>query len=309
MQDHADTARLQEQHVCWPPDAARLQEQYVCRLPDAARLHAAQTLRECESRRSNDIHKIQEWLRTQPKLHARSDAGSVLRFLRGCKFNEERTRHKLTNFYVMKAKVPEWFSSRDPLLPPLQEMLNLGVFLPLRRHGADGALTILIRTAVHNPQTQALDGVFKVGNMVVDALLEEDELVSVYGVVAVCDLAGVSLGHARQLTPSIIKKAVHSWQSCYPIRIKSMVFINAPFHVGVILNIFKRFMTEKLRKRVQIFYKGTEYLKGIPSPDLLPQEYGGEAGKLQDLIDYWREHMVELRDWLLEEEKYKADVS
>ncbi|XP_063232390.1 retinol-binding protein pinta-like isoform X2 [Bacillus rossius redtenbacheri] len=236
------------------------------------------------------------------------DAGSVLRFLRGCKFNEERTRHKLTNFYVMKAKVPEWFSSRDPLLPPLQEMLNLGVFLPLRRHCAEGHLSVLIRAAAHDPKAQELDDVFKAGHAVVDALLEEDELVSVYGVVAVCDLAGVSLGHARQLTPSIIKKAVHSWQNCYPVRIKSLVFINAPLHVGVVLSVFKRFMSEKLRNRVQIFYTGSDYLKGISDPQLLPQEYGGEGGKLQDLIDYWKQHMVERRDWLLQQEMYKADV-
>ncbi|KAJ8879264.1 hypothetical protein PR048_019871 [Dryococelus australis] len=63
---------------------------------------------------------------TETHVGILADANNVLRFLRGCKFNEERTRYKLTNFYIMRAKVPEWFSNRDPLFPQLQEMLDLG---------------------------------------------------------------------------------------------------------------------------------------------------------------------------------------
>jgi len=51
--------------------------------------------------------------------------------------------------------------------------------------------------------------------MLVDLLLETDEIMSIYGVFAVVDLSGVSLGHALHLTPPLIKKAVHAWQVCH----------------------------------------------------------------------------------------------
>jgi hypothetical protein len=34
------------------------------------------------------------------------------------------------------------------------------------------------------------------------------------------------------------------------VRTKSLDFVNAPLHVSVVLNIFRQFMTEKLRQRV-----------------------------------------------------------
>ena len=49
-------------------------------------------------------------------------------------------------------------------------------------------------------------------NMVLDVLCREEEAISVTGVVAVVDLSGVGIGHAMQMTPSIIRKAVNSWQ-------------------------------------------------------------------------------------------------
>nr|CAD7266974.1 unnamed protein product [Timema shepardi] len=321
-------------------------ELYQCTLPLEARLYAAQVLNEDENQRDEIIRRIKQWLETQPALRARSDVMNVLRFLRGCKFNEEKTKNKLVNYYTMRSQLPEWFGNRDPELPQLVELLDMGVkhisggsatetrncrrwwnywtwgtrnywtwgesqcqtylwwfgnrdqelpqlvelldmgvFLPLRHHDYEGHLVVIVRTAVHNPQVHRQNDVFKIGKMIVDLCMEEDEMFSVYGVVALFDLTGVSLGHAKQLPPSVIRKAVHAWQNCFPVRIRKMEFFNAPVHVNVVLNIFKRFMTDKLRQRVHIHSKGLESLQDVIKPELLPQEYGGSDGTLKQLID------------------------
>lgn len=77
---------------------------------------------------------------------------------------------------------------------------------------AAGRLVVLIRVAAHDPRRHLQNDVFKVGKMTLDLAMEQDEYISVYGVTAIFDLTGVSLGHARQLTPGMIKKAVHAWQ-------------------------------------------------------------------------------------------------
>lgn len=70
---------------------------------------------------------------------------------------------------------------------------------------------ILIRTAAHNPSIHQQNDVFKIGMMALDlALIAEDT--SVYGVAAIFDMKGVTLGHAKALTVQMIKKAVTSWQ-------------------------------------------------------------------------------------------------
>lgn len=52
----------------------------------------------------------------------------------------------------------------------------------------------------------------KAMNMAVELMCRDDESISVTGVVAIVDLKGVGMGHAMQMTPSIIRKAVNSWQ-------------------------------------------------------------------------------------------------
>lgn len=55
-----------------------------------------------------------------------SDAVTIVRFLRGCKFDTEKARKKIKCFYELRGSSPEWFENRNPLLPELQELLKLG---------------------------------------------------------------------------------------------------------------------------------------------------------------------------------------
>lgn len=41
--------------------------------------------------------------------------------------------------------------------------------------------------------------------------------------------------------------------------------------------------------------------KNIPK-EMLPSEYGGEAGPIQDIIDQWEKKINDYRDYFLEEE-------
>lgn len=88
------------------------------------------------------------------------------------------------------------------------------VFLPLLKRDQHGRLVVIIRTAAHNPQLHLQNNVLKVGKMTLDLAVEKDESISVYGVTAIFDLNATTFSHATQMTPSIIRKAVHAWQVC-----------------------------------------------------------------------------------------------
>ena len=125
---------------------------------------------------------------------------------------------------------------------------------------------------------------FQAGKMILDVATRNNETVSVHGVVAVFDMTGVTLGHGLQMTPGIVQRLVHSWQACYPLRIGTMNFVNAPTYINVVLNVFRYFMTRKMRSRIQVHGRNTpDFFKTIP-PYILPEEYGGTGGKLRSLI-------------------------
>lgn len=50
----------------------------------------------------------------------------ILRFLRICEFNIEETKLRIRNYYKHRSELPEWYKKKDPFLPELQELLDLG---------------------------------------------------------------------------------------------------------------------------------------------------------------------------------------
>lgn len=63
---------------------------------------------------------------------------------------------------MMRAERTEWFVDRDPFLPKMQELLEIGVFLPLLVKDDSNRHIFVIRTSAHNPKIHHMNDVFKV---------------------------------------------------------------------------------------------------------------------------------------------------
>lgn len=187
----------------------------------------------------------------------------------------------------------------------MEEILRLGCFLPLLEKDEENRLVVIIRTAAHNPRKHSQNNVFKVCKMILDLVLHADDSVSIYGVSAIFDMSRVQLGHALQLHPPLVKRSVQSWEN-YSCRPKRLEFVNSPIHVNVVLNIFKSFMSAKMKQRLFI-NKGPPVQHSIPK-QCLPPELGGTGLNYAQLTEHWHRKAVENREWFLEMERYKSTV-
>ncbi|KAK8375019.1 hypothetical protein O3P69_017775 [Scylla paramamosain] len=283
--------------------------EYVCTLSPELVQRAKDEINEVPERRAADIEHIRDWLKHQPHINARMDDWTILRFLRGCKFSLERTKEKLDMFYTCKTLCPEWYKNRDPQDKKMRAILELGVLLPLPGYDYLGRKVLLERWALHDPATTTVDMMFRVITSVADVLLDEDEQSSVTGYVVMSDNACLSVPHVVALKPTLARKVTVLWQDGYPMRPKGLNYINTPAAFDTVFNIFRSFMKEKMKKRVHIHGSDMESLyKQVPR-EMLPVEYGGTNGTVEEIKNYWLQRLDARRDWLLEDEKYCVDES
>lgn len=261
--------------------------QYKFKFDEETREYAKTVLNETDELRNSSLIAIKQWLdENKHKFNGHKDELLLLAFLRCCKYNLEKTKTKLTNFYNMRRDNPEFFSNRDPRLPKLRELIDMGCFIPLKMHYKN-RLVVIIRTAVHDPKQYGIEDVFKVGKMILDVAARENEKAAqIYGVSAIMDMEGAGFWHAKQLHPSIVKKAVFAWEN-YHCRPQQIEFINCPIYIAIVLNIFKSFMSEKLKKRVQVHYGKSDTIYNAIDKDILPVDYGGNGESIDALIKYW----------------------
>ncbi|CAG0895718.1 unnamed protein product [Cyprideis torosa] len=291
-------------------------------LPPHIQEIALKELNEVPERRGDDIQAIREWLKKEPHLQTvPTDDATILRFLRGCKFSLQRTKEKLDAFYTMKTVLPEFFNNRDPKQKGIQQLLQLGIkpvsldplipnvfrtYLPIP-NGYDklGRRVVIIRTGIWTPSLHKIEDVFKLSNMIMDLLLQEDEQTQVTGITGILDMAGSTMGHFAQYTPPIVKKAMTCWQDGYPTRPKGMHYVNLPPSFEMVFGLFKAFMKPKMLRRLHIHTHVEELHEDIPK-EVLPLEYGGTNGKMEDYAKHWRKKVEASRAWFLSDEAAKS---
>lgn len=65
----------------------------------------------------------------------------------------------------MRAERIEWFADRNPLRPEIQELLDLGLFLPLGSKDVNNYQVFIIRTGVHDTHKHEQNDVLKVRSL------------------------------------------------------------------------------------------------------------------------------------------------
>lgn len=115
-----------------------------------------------EKKEQLQVQELSDWLDANPHINGCKAYDSLHFFLRTCKFDVERAKSKLKTFYQMRAERTEWFDNCDPMLPEIQELLTLGVFLPVDGVDEQQRKVVIIRTAAHDPKRHSQNNVFKV---------------------------------------------------------------------------------------------------------------------------------------------------
>ncbi|KAI8441978.1 hypothetical protein MSG28_005644 [Choristoneura fumiferana] len=225
-----------------------------------------------------DLAHIKEWLKKEPHLPDEFDDQRIMTFLRGCKFSLEKTKRKL-----------------DMQMPPLPGLTP------------NGRRVILMRGLDKDVTTPNVADAFKLALMLGDVRLNEEKE-GVAGDVYILDASVATPTHFAKFTPTLVKKFLVCVQEAYPVKLKEVHVINVSPLVDKIVNFVKPFIKEKIRERIFLHSDINDLYKYVPQ-EMMPTEFGGNAGSLDDLHKSWVKKMEEYTPWFAEQENIKADES
>ncbi|CAH1779665.1 unnamed protein product [Owenia fusiformis] len=286
---------------------------YECTLDDKVFKKAVKELNEDPKQRALQIEALRQWVIQQPHLrNTRTDDIFLLRFLRHAKFSQLKAQKTLDNFWTVRTVegkgAPEWFKNMDPKDPKNEEILDIGMQVPLPGRDDNGRKVILVRTGGYDPYKHDFGFTLKTGFMMNDILLLDEEN-QVHGFVILLDFSEFGVAHATNWNREIIGKAMKCWQDVYPTRNKGVHYYNTPTLFNALMEIFRFFMKDKMKNRTKFHWASLESLhKDIPKR-MLPDYLGGEAGTLEDLKKSWKAEVMANREELLLNGKYSVDES
>ncbi|XP_011704768.1 PREDICTED: alpha-tocopherol transfer protein-like isoform X2 [Wasmannia auropunctata] len=200
----------------------------------------------------------------------------------------------------------DWYMNKDPFRPELQELLDSGLFLPLRKVDSRGRLVIISHATRYDPTRHKPSDFYKIGLMLAELAIKNNPTASVYGYVLFIDVDNLTIRHVTQFRPYILD-IIHAWQNCVPIRWQSINILNAPIIFDITIRIMKSFMTIEMKNRFHVYrHMLQSCFEDVPA-DILPFEYGGTGSTIRELTDYWKKLIEENRDWIMSDENGKIE--
>lgn len=252
--------------------------------------------------RKRDVLAIREWLSKQPHLPNHIDDTRIERFLFGCKNSIERCKTILERYFSVRTAIPEFFAVRDPLAREIQECCETIHYFVLPSLTDEGHRVTILRLRNTGIEKFSIQAISRRILMVLDTRLMEEQCLSN---IMVIDLEGFSVVHFTKCSPtqSIVRKSMLAVQDSMPMRLHRVHFLHAPAFIESILNIFYPLLKDRLIQKFCIHTGGGEELHTYMDKDILPNEWGGKAGTLDELNDAWKKKIEKNRDWFLREEK------
>lgn len=109
-------------------------------------------------------------------------------------------------FYTIRGAIPEFFSNRDPQCKELKAVIEKGLCLSLPHvNKANNSRLMLIRQGAYDPNEINVMDVMKVSYMLSDLMMLEDDYTTIGGQTILVDLKGLSFGHLKQQSPTLLK--------------------------------------------------------------------------------------------------------
>ncbi|CAH4004614.1 unnamed protein product [Pieris brassicae] len=249
---------------------------------------AREELNEEPTRIEESLRLLKEWIAVQPHLKVRTDDQWLVAFLRGCKYNLDKTKSKIDLYYTLRTTAPEVYCIKYSE-SKIYSILETGAILTMpKTKGPADPRVILLRPGWCNPSDFTFMEVMAVMLFQHQISYMEDDNLTVAGMVNVVDLKGTSLSHIRQISIFEIRKLITVTQDAAATRMKGVHILNTMYFFETCFNLVKHFLNDKIRKRFQIHNKNyEEFYKCVPR-EVLPAEYGGDGGTMREIIDYWK---------------------
>lgn len=124
--------------------------------------------------------------------------------------------------------------------------------------------------------------------------VDDNELID--GEIGVVDMSGFSFKHIFKSASnlSLVKNYMKYVQEAAPFKIVQNHFINCPGIMDKFMSLLKPFMKKEVLETIK-FHSSLESLYDTVSRDLLPNEFGGTAGSIDDIHREWIKNLESKR--------------
>lgn len=213
----------------------------------------------------------------------------LLRFLKVYDFDLEKAKELLLLNLEMRKENPNIFANRDITNDAFQQAFRTLQVFPMPTNTTDNHKISISRLVDTNPDNYVYIDTIRAVVAMLDVrfvTVNGNELID--GEIGIIDMNGFGWRHFMKTASNLstMKKYMHYVQEAAPFKVVQNHFINCSPTMERFMAFLKPFMKKEILDSIK-FHSNTETLFEYLPRELIPDEYGGTAGKCDDHHKNW----------------------
>lgn len=259
-----------------------------------------------EKRVKEAVQHLKDWLELQPHLPNDFDEDRLEGLLIRCKNSLEKTKQSLDMYYTMRTIAPELLTNWNTNAEWFKSITKLIYVISLPELTPEGDRVTFVAFRDPDPTKFNCLHYFMLYLMNLQVRLKEDYWLSD---IFILDYSKFGLGHVSKFSLPVLKKLEICAMKGFKCRVKAIHFIELPTAAEFLITWCKSIFKSKMMSRFQFHNKNMKSLYEHVPQRIFPEEYGGDAGKMEVLWDRWIKKYESYNEWFAEHEKLKSDES
>ncbi|XP_053673351.1 clavesin-2 [Anopheles nili] len=228
--------------------------------------------------RMRKINELRKLIQNYDDCNRRCDDLFLCRFLYCCDWDVEESFGRIVKLIKLKEANPDWFFHKP--IATYSELLHRNVKFALDRRDRRGRRVFVTRLGAIDFSSMAVTDLANLDDIWFELMLNELDTLE-NGVTCLIDMSGYSLKSFRFLTPQNIRIG-SAKTDLLPLKNIEFHVVNSSVFMNAAVAILYPMLSKKVKESVRFHYSNWESLHEYIPADLLPQEYGGTAGKSFD---------------------------
>ncbi|XP_050302175.1 alpha-tocopherol transfer protein-like [Anthonomus grandis grandis] len=230
-----------------------------------------------------DVQLLKNWFKYQKHLPQIPCDNILELFLIVNKFNLEKCKKRLENYFTIRKEIPDLYVEKHPNLEHMRSIAQTVYIIPLPKLTPSLSRVTIMKLKDLDPEKFVALNFFAHSYNIVEIRIREDVVLTD---TIVYDMEGIQLSHLLKLRIGAIKKSTTVLEKVFSSRVEGIHYINLPASMQVFVNLVKTMLKEKIRKRIYV-HKNLESLHEHLTQSILPKDYGGTEASLDELHDLW----------------------
>lgn len=217
------------------------------------------------------------------------DKRLLLRFLKTYDFDLEKAKNLLIVNLEMRKKHSAIFKKRDVRCEEFQNNFNFLMICPMPQNSRENHKITVYRLIDTECKSYDPFRIFRSFVTTMDVrFINADKNELIDREIGIIDMSGFALGHLIKSIscPIILKNFMKYIQDAAPFTMVQNHFINCSSASLKLVTFMKKFMKKEIVDTLK-FHTNIESLYEFVPRELLPNEFGGTAGNLEEIYSDW----------------------